>query len=292
MIRFRLREDDARYNAILTEMYLRIATSGAPPATVSEILRSFARLETMAFGEGLRQGAIAAVAAVRKAEDISGSTLLELHHRTYGEAHAPLARAESDLGLPLLQTETPIVFAPETLAEALAAGLLDPPVAGPRAREREAPDLPDLVNNGDDVDVDLDALEARLREQAPIDREGPDIGGPGGVDHPYADVMLPDEEGEGERRPAASHEADRNQRPDLVARIRDTLLALVARGVIEDGAKFANVVHSCAIEMQMPPSAVDDALTSPIGRAVLPQVGLPNTEVPPPIDSFASFVTG
>lgn len=114
MLKFRTVEDEKRYMALVTEVYLRLGSSGIPPMVVSEILRNLAKIETFAFTEGVRQGVIA---GVLRLEETSAQNM---HFAVYGRAETPLSRCEEQWKNNLqIFDVAPMRFAPLTLHEAM-----------------------------------------------------------------------------------------------------------------------------------------------------------------------------
>ena len=166
MPRFRVAEDERKYIALRTEMYLRIIQN-VPPQVASEIMRNFGKLETLLHFEGVKQGlAVASVGLAGDLGEIDG--LRQLHllppaealARVYADADTPLAEAEKRWMAKLDQTEVvneelprivrvkpgsphedlpwlsiaPVELPPMTLTEALAKYGPDLDVSAPVAR--------------------------------------------------------------------------------------------------------------------------------------------------------------
>jgi len=117
LIRFRLVEDERRYIALRTELYVRLAQSGADVSAIADILRNLGKIESFSYAEGIRQGVIAMSAQTGDAVDTSA---LDVHHQLYGHADTPLhevERMEGIAGYGVCE-ERPWEFAPLTLGEA------------------------------------------------------------------------------------------------------------------------------------------------------------------------------
>jgi len=254
MPNFRLEEDERRYSALKVEMYLRLATCGASPQVISEVLRNVAKMETWAFSEGVRQGM--ATAALAGAADHKKSPLA-VHLDLYRDAATPLTRAE-DLVLtaapermrdhPWL-ARMPVEHPPTTLAEAVAAGAIEPAIAAPApapaprapVRIQRPQEALDALAAGEDPE-DLDVESLLWFSKQPDDGETTD-------------------DGEPTRPPAES--------PQLLDRVREHILD--HRGWRP--ADWTELILTLHREMQMDAVVLDMLLASPSGMTVLAQVG-------------------
>ena len=85
-MRFRLGEDERLYETLRAEIYLRLLPS-LPKTTLSEVMRNMQKLEAVAYGEGIKQGAVVAAAGH------DGVSLpIVAHADFYGDAQTPLVR--------------------------------------------------------------------------------------------------------------------------------------------------------------------------------------------------------
>ena len=249
MIRFRLVEDERRYLALRAELYLRLSQSGADMRVVADVLRNLGKIESFAYSEGIRQGAVAHACATSRPR-----SALELHRDFYGSADTPLRETERRKrpdGEGGIFEEYPLEFAPLTLGEAkkhyrqsdpLDAALPDAPSA-PRsaASATRTDERPDhfSVNTGDpDLDAELaDALAPRRPVSDPTVNE-----------HLYA---------------APS--------PDFIDRLRDALLAARSSGA--GFADWSEMVLHLQRFTGCDAGAIDLQLSTEEGRTALAQAG-------------------
>lgn len=265
-MRFRVGQDERRYNALRVEAYLRLAQ--LPPSVVSEILRNWSKIEAILYWEGIKQGlAIGTLRAMdsrHASEQLlhGASTAVAAHAAVYGEADTPLSLAEAKhlqaifadadetrraaLLHPWLSAE-PVEFAPQTLAEFTSRYGVDAVSRGTAtsAKENEhAPHAPpvslaDAATEHDDEDRRmLQALEEMIEVQGAQARE--------------------------EDRP---HES-----PAFLDRVRDELLSQLSQGWKPSG--WPDLILRLHMAMHVDASYLDLQLSSDVGRAVLAQVGL------------------
>lgn len=248
MIRFRLVEDERRYLALRAELYLRLSQSGADMRVVADVLRNLGKIESFAYSEGIRQGAVAHACATSRPR-----SALELHRDFYGSADTPLRETEKRKrpdGEGGIFEEDPLEFAPLTLGEAkkhyrqsdpLDAALPDvpPPPRSVLAPLAEARTDHFSVSTGDpDLDAELaDALAPRRPDSDPMVNE-----------HLYA---------------APS--------PDFLDRLRDALLAARSNGA--GFADWSEMVLYVQRATGCDAGAIDLQLSTEEGRTVLAQAG-------------------
>lgn len=244
-MRFRLGEDERLYETLKTEVYLRLLAH-LPRAAISEAMRNIQKMEAMAYGEGIKQGM--AVAALSKRRDL---TPIVQHAAFYGDAGTPLRRVEeaqwpgAEQTDPWVQAE-PVVFPPQTIAEAIAAygPTLEPGASSERPTKpsKRLPPVPD----DDDGEVDFEDERAALAS-------------------PTVDTSRSVIDEDDDRPP---------QSPDLLDRIRSTI-----KSQLNDGWKpkgWPDLIMRLHLVMQIDASYLDLQLSGEQGRTVLDQCGLSN----------------
>lgn len=237
---FRLEEDERRYFALRSELYIRLARSGVHAQTVHDILRNFGKLEDMMFFEGVRQGMAAACLA---SPEQTGQEALAVHLALYGNASTPLARVENSMAVcepHAWLSHEPLKFAPLTIAEAIEQYGDDLAVAAPAAQRQVAP-----AAAKDDFDP-MAALEALANGASPLDILG--------IDEP---LSLD-----------AQHEEPIEQ-PALLDRARDALM-----GMSPQPRTWADLVLGLMRELRMDAAVIDDLMSGPMGMTVISQAGL------------------
>ncbi|HEY5657773.1 MAG TPA: hypothetical protein VIY27_08275 [Myxococcota bacterium] len=260
-MRFRRLEDEQRYHALRTELYLRIAKAlGSQPELCTEILRNLGKIEHLAFYEGVDQGAAAAVLGITTAGDQSvvgaESSPADLHRALYGHQDTPLADVEAlvwEAALP--ETPMPPIlraeraeYAPLTLQEALDAGAAAPAVAAPQDAT-VAHEGPSDAETGGALRWELE----RLRLDGMYDAAVAELGG-----------ELPDV--------ASAADPDRDASPEKLDAIREALIGRTSKGW--KPTEWAELVVAVMEDTQLPAYLIDQQLDTPQGEAVLSQAGL------------------
>jgi hypothetical protein len=241
VIRFRLVEDERRYLALRAELYLRLSQSGADMRVVADVLRNLGKIESFAYAEGIRQGAVAR--ACTQAEDLSA---LGLHHDFYAFADTPLREVEKrkcpDRAGGVFEEE-PLEFAPLTLGEAKKQYRRDDPLDA-------APLAP------------TPAGKASAPEHFSMGTGDPDL------DAELADALAP-------RRPEGDSHANEHlyaaPSPDFLDRLRDVLLSAKASGPAF--ADWSEMVFHLQRATGFDAGAIDLQLSTEEGRTVLAQAG-------------------
>lgn len=260
-MRFRLIEDERRYNALRVEMYLRLAKLPAP--MVSDVLRNISKIEALLFWEGVKQGV--AMAAIDSFDPVSGTsperivpdiyrdTPTVAHAKFYGPIDTPLAAMEiayvkklgdeAEPDHPWIARQ-PAEFAPLTLAEA-------------------------TTNYGPDLNVQPAPEQAAA---TPVAAPRPAPAGPpvdSGVDAEFMDQLLAAHdaaEEAGEEMPPES--------PAYIDRIRDELLRHLKAGWKPNS--WRDLILHLHREMGVAANFLDLQLSTEVGRTMLAQVGLPS----------------
>jgi hypothetical protein len=286
LIRFRLVEDERRYIALRTELYLRLSQAGAPVAVVADVLRNLGKIESFAYSEGIRQGAVAAMVAP------AGKAALDLHYEVYGHADTPLREVEKKLGctgtLGVFE-EMPLEFAPLTLGEAkkyytekqavevgvLAAEVEGLLAAGEKVRADLRREMKLDVLDDEEIHTRYDAAFDAAHDDLPPFPEDQDRRGDAAADDLFFDAT---------ERPADAVEAtpraldDSNEHlrevssPDLLDRIRDELLAAQEGG--EVFKTWEDLIMHLHLFFGIDAGALDLQLSTHEGRTVLQQAGL------------------
>lgn len=235
MIRFRSREDERRYFALLTQVSQTMATH-VPPDQLSQALRSFAKLQDMLLLEGVRQGvAAAAISNVGKTadgHDLEGHKAFQLHAHVYGSQDTPLRAVELEWLTKLGAIDAadtawldpnPMRFAPEPEERSVLPTESQTTVASIReyARKVEAID--------EDADASIEEIETLL-DAEPVQAE-----------------------------------------PELLDRVRDALLQLSANGY--RAGNWPEMIMRLHLMLQMDAGYIDLMLGSAQGHAVLEQTG-------------------
>lgn len=253
-MRFRVGQDERRYNALRVEAYLRIAQ--LPPSVTGEVLRNWSKIEAILFWEGVKQGlAIATLHAMdARAPDqrlLSGASRpVSAHAAVYGEADTPLVQVESGhldtifqgadetrraAALhPWLSTD-PVEFAPQTLDEFIRRYGSD--AVG---NSQQSPTPPHTIAE------QPQAQDATEEEQQILDQ---------------LQTML--------ERP---EEDQPTESPAFLDRVRDELLAQAAAGW--KPSSWPDLIMRLHTSMQVDASYLDLQLSSDVGRSVLAQAGL------------------
>lgn len=241
MLRFRTVEDEKRYLALVTEVYLRLGTSGISPKVVSEILRNIAKIETFAFYEGIRQGVAAGVLKLVQGEP----TALDLHRALYGSVDTPLSAKEkehvlTDLDLHKVFENTPAEFAPLTLQEAIQTygPTLEPAIGSDRGKIEIAKDFDAPLRLEEDHDSLFENLDIDLKQFI----ESTEISN------------------------------DSIESPEFLDRIRDELKTMLDSGW--QPKDYPDVIVALQRVMQTDAVILDLQLGSKQGRTILEQVGL------------------
>lgn len=297
MIRFRLVEDERRYIALRTELFLRLSQANAPVAVVADVLRNLGKIESFAYSEGIRQGAVAATVAP------AIKSALDLHHDVYGHADTPLREVEKKLGNTGtfgIFEELPLEFAPLTLGEAkkfyaekqaaevgvLAVEVEELLAAGEKVRTDLRRELKrDMAMDDEEVHARYDAAFEAAHEDTPFpsDEDRRDDGG-------VADLLFDALDVEAEEKPRAADDPNEHLRevssPDILDRIRDELLAAK-----EGGAEFKtweDLIMHLHLFFSIDAGSLDLQLSTHEGRTVLQQAGY--FQFPPPDFDMARFI--
>lgn len=236
MIRFRLVEDERRYLVLRTELYLRLAQSGADASVLSDVLRNLGKIESFVYAEGIRQGAVAA--AVCK----PGPAALDLHYEAYGNADTPLREVEKahwgQNQADGVFEEKPLEFAPLTLTEAKK-----------------------FYSEKRSAEVELSPAQSSQQMQTSADVLTP------AEQDEFEAIEI--------RRPQGDDEANEHlyevSSPDFLDRVRDELQA-VQRGGTKP-ATWTDLVYHLHTALSTDAGAIDLQLSTHEGRAVLDQAG-------------------
>lgn len=160
MIRFRTAEDEARYVALRTEMWLRLVNGMKhDPVALQEVLRNYGKLESFIHYEGVAQGVHAAVLT-----ECDGTDPFGAHRDAYGMSDTPLSAKEKGLF-----PTTPLEFAPTTLAEARAALAVAPVAVAPVEVAAPEPELsvdPAALEEEPEYDEELKDIIARFASRS------------------------------------------------------------------------------------------------------------------------------
>lgn len=269
MIRFRLIEDERRYLLLRAELYLRLSQSGVDAAVLSDVLRNLGKIESFAYAEGIRQGAVAHAGSD---EQTVGFSALDLHHAVYGHADTPLREIEkkrwgSDATAGVFE-ELPLEFAPLTLTEAKR-------LYAAKEEKQAKVDVSALLADGERVRAEI--RREFVLDDAPLpddaDRRN------GAEDDLLFDIIDV-------RRPEGDDMANEHlyevSSPDFLDRVRDELLAAQ-----EGGATFKqweDLIYHLHIALGIDAGALDLQLSTHEGRAILDQAGFFN--FPPASESF------
>jgi hypothetical protein len=266
-VRFRRLEDEQRYLALRTELYLRVAEAlREQPLLCQEILRNLGKIEHVAFYEGVEQGAVASFFALELDEDFASLSAADMHRQIYAHHDTPLTEAERSpwtamadqlrLVCPQLLVAPRAEYVPMTLQEVEGTAVAPAPV---RDRARIAPatirrsliadDLADtMIEAAEDDDVlALDNLLASL---------------------------------------PSSPEPDLSASPQLLDRIRDALVTRARNGW--KPTQWSEVVLAAMQDTSIPAYTVDAQLATPEGVTVLRQAGMLDLE-PSPWSSIAAM---
>lgn len=277
-IRFRLVEDERRYLALRAELYMRLSHSGATAAVLADVLRNLGKIESFAYAEGIRQGAVA-VELTNSCEDRSA---LVRHHEAYGSADTPLREVEKNKwnsrGTHGVFEEQPLEFAPLTLAEAKVhyaaeAATAPPPPTESATRQRTA--ISEIL--GSETEAEQNSADVPELSQethaALLDDE----------DNLFAEPVRG-------RRPEGDPQADEHlyevSSPDLLDRVRDELKVAQDSGV--PFPTWEDLIFFLHRTLGVDAGALDLQLSTHEGRAVLDQAGF--FDFPPPVFDMARFI--
>lgn len=240
---FRLMEDERRYFALRSEMYIRLCRSALPAQTIHDIMRTFGKLEDMMLYEGVRQGFAAAHLAPDTGTDDADP--LVAHFGLYQDASTPLTRCEDRFMVagedrhPFIGRE-PMRFAPLTLTE---------------AAEQYGPDL---TVNPPNIVAPVGPQEDSSPKAAPATTESFDefldrlVAGAN--IHPLEEIATQD-------TPPL--------RPDVVDRARDVLLSHTSKP-----STWQEMILLLMRELRMDAGFLDDLMSSPMGMTAISQAGL------------------
>lgn len=265
-MRFRVGQDERRYNALRVEAYLRLAQ--LPPSVVSEILRNWSKIEAILYWEGVKQGlAIGTLHAMdsrHASEQLlhGASTAVAAHAAVYGEADTPLSEVEAKhlrmlfadaeetrraaLLHPWLSAE-PVEFAPQTLAEFTSRYGVDAVSRGTATSAKEPEHAPP-VSLADATPPEHNDEDRRMLQAL--------------------EEMIEDE-----IQGAEAREEDRpHESPAFLDKVRDELLSQLSQGWKPSG--WPDLILRLHMAMHVDASYLDLQLSSDVGRAVLAQVGL------------------
>lgn len=265
MIRFRHQDDERRYLALRSEVYLRVAQH-LPPALVSEVMRNLGKLEQLLHLEGVRQG-LAVAALSMAAEDAGEGGVQQLkafqaHAFMYGSQDTPLtdvenerlSRWECDLdasGLGAWLDQKAMRYAPQTLSE--------------WEGEQRAP-MPG----------------AHLFPKQLLDREGEPL-----TEDPYEDddeLFRAIEDAEDEvpewmmsmvetdADSALDDANDRQERPDDLDRLRTQIQGMRADGW--EPKSWQQLIMDLHVALQTDAGFLDIQLSTQMGLTVLAQCGI------------------
>lgn len=236
MIRFRFREDERRYYALVSEVY-RLLGTHLPPDQVSVAMRNLGKLQDLLMLEGVRQGvAAAAISNVSKElelGDLERLKAFQLHAHIYGSQDTPLRAIEEEwlekFGVPEGQDgpwldPTPMRFAPDT-ERAFAQELAKPQMMTGAELLRQMRDQGVGIE-----DADIEDIERLLDE-----------------------------------------EADAQERPDLLDRVRDVLQEMASAGL--QPRDWSDLILRLHVQMQVDAVVLDMQLGTPMGQTVLAQAG-------------------
>jgi hypothetical protein len=241
---FRLMEDERRYFALRSEMYIRLCRSTLPAQTIHDIMRTFGKLEDMMLYEGVRQGFAAAHLAPDTGTDDADP--LVAHFSLYQDASTPLTRCEDRFVVagedrhPFIGRE-PMRFAPLTLTEAAEQYgpdlTVNPPniVAQTSPQDSNSPKAaPDTTTES--FDEFLDRLAAGVTIQ------------------PLEEIAAQD---------------TTPTRPDVIDRARDVLLSLTSKP-----PTWQEMILLLMRELRMDAGFLDELMSSPMGMTAISQAGL------------------
>jgi hypothetical protein len=267
MPRFRVIEDERKYLALRTELYLRIAAH-LPPQIASEIMRNYGKLEALLHFEGVKQGlAISTLGLAGEMSDVEALAELDLLRpaeaiaRIYGDADTPLVVAEAKWVAMMpgrgLEEEPWLSAAPVEL----------PPMTLAEAHERYGPDLK----------VSAPAVRAtRPAAETPVESAADYVPTPGDL-RSAADALAESDDPLAmlERFAIPEHEDAVGESPEQIERIRDTLVRLTKDGGWKP-ADWQELIMRLHIEMQTDAWFLDVQLSTDVGRAMLAQCGMPD----------------
>lgn len=237
-MRFRRTEDERRYRALHTELYLGIASAlRSQPELCRDLLRNLAKLEHFAFYEGVEQGAAAAFVAMLD-EESDDKTAADMHWDLYGRRDTPLSDAERERWPDDPDTMPAVFFAP---------------------RATYAP---------------MTLEELRAVEAPPVSSFDPDLGSAPTVapaDPPprLHRVVVGDD---GHLRSFDGFDEDLDASPATLDVIREALLERTRRGW--KPSEWADVVMAAMEATQIPAWVIDQQLATPQGATVLAQAGI------------------
>lgn len=246
MIRFRSREDEQRYVALVSEVY-RIIAGSLPPAQVSVAMRNLGKLQDLLMLEGVRQG-VAAAAISNLAKRIDGQDLehlkaFQLHAHVYGSQDTPLRDVEQEwvgkLSAPTHEAEVPWLdpdpmrFAPDT-EQAFEAEMRRQQTvnAWGNWQEEDVEQNVTRPRTEDDDGFDLDAVEAMLDEPS---------------------------------------DGSAQEQPQLLDRIRDELQTMQRSGI--HPRDWKDLILRLHLQLHVDAGALDLQLGTPMGQTVLAQAG-------------------
>lgn len=259
---FRTEVDEQRYFALRTELFLRVSKSGIPAQLVHEILRTVGKMEDFMLLEGVRQGVMTAVLGSTEEFDA-----LTAHAKLYAGASTPLAAVEMSLD-PSCHDQpwgsiAPLTFAPTTLAEAREAvadgvsfdgaeALKATPVVTKLTPLRELPQeaMEDPAAFLADLGIDPDDYDAPLSDPEEVEFQS---------NMSTVSALLDQARLESERTEPA-------ERPDMIDRLRDAMLALE-----QPPETWTDLVLALTRQTAIASDVIDQALSTPMGMTAISQ---------------------
>ena len=253
MMRFRFREDEQRYFALLAELNrASVLISSSRPDELVTLLRNTDKLHNLLMLEGVRQGvalsSLAALVLRSGGPDFTQLKAFQLHAMIYGSADTPLRDAEREwltkFGIDVSENDKdalddlPMRYAPETSRDTSGKTLLS-----------------DLARMGLDDDRDEDT-EDPSAEPFPAANEA--VPTPGRTMHGRPVYQMEDFVDD---QPVHS--------PDAVERLRDYM-----QGQDNNWKSWADMVRVLSDRSHISPLYIDIVLNTPIGRTMLTQCGV------------------
>jgi hypothetical protein len=273
VIRFRHTEDERRYLALRSEIYVRIAQH-LPAEMVSEVLCNFGKLEQLLHLEGVRQGlAVAEMSSLAHQAGESGVRHLkafQAHAMMYGSQDTPLTAVEQERlerwGLPADSGSkgwldgNPLRYAPQTVAEweSEQAGGTHVPPSFVKARQK----VEQVVAGMADQLTPKEKALLHGEPSAPRWAEGAE-------EDVWSDedvvALLGD-------APAREGNLDTQERPAALDLLRDEIMAMRSKGW--EPKTWEDLIMQLHVATKQDAAFLDIQLSTQVGRAVLDQCGV------------------
>lgn len=245
---FRHADDEILFGRLKAQLIQSL--QGAPSHMITNVLRVLGRIESVAFYEGVRQGAVARAIedALRFREDDLDVRPIAQHARVYGGGFTPLTNVEAAYAKRLAKGDTPVPIDPGLEAEPLEMPpmTLEEAIASPARAfgiSNEAPPPRSARRDGFDPGTLDDALAQMEAESAM-----------------QVSTIV------------ATDGSDGAERPSFIETCRDALQGRMLSGWTP--GDWSELVFAVRDELKVDPYSVDLSLSTDVGKSMLRSIGL------------------